>query len=144
MQKIALVFIILVASTLVLGCVSAPSQITPASTTKIPTRLNAAQVFSVARPYLTRVGGTDRGMVMIFGMSTCPWCTRTKELLASSNVSYWFMDIDKTSTQNVTQVLSPNGVFGMCEWTASVPIIIIKDKCIIGYNEEGIKGALGL
>ena len=90
-------------------------------------------------PY--RVTGTDRGRheIMLFALSTCVWCKKTKRLLNDLGMSYEFIDVDQLSGQDKAEVMevmrrhNPRGTF---------PTIVIDGECIVGYKEGQIKEAL--
>ena len=87
------------------------------------------------------IDGKDKGNVMIFALSTCGWCRRTKLLMQKLGVSYDFVDVDlapdneKEEIDKAISKWNPGGGF---------PTIVIDDKkCIIGYREDEIKELLG-
>jgi glutaredoxin len=91
---------------------------------------------------IEHVDGENKGKIMLFALSTCGWCRKTKEFLTKLGISYdyIFVDIlegdDRENTINEIKKWNPN---------ISFPTIVINDKdCIVGYKEDKIKEALGI
>ena len=42
----------------------------------------------------THVDGKDKGKVMLYTLSTCGWCRKTKALLKDLDVAYDYIDVD--------------------------------------------------
>lgn len=91
---------------------------------------------------LERVGGKDRGKVILYALSTCVWCNKTKKLLADLGVeySYIYVDLlkgdDRKSALDEVKRHNPKATF---------PTTVIDDeKCVIGFKEKEIKEALRL
>jgi glutaredoxin-like protein NrdH len=77
---------------------------------------------------------------MLYALSTCGWCARTKELLRTLGVefNYIFVDLlegnEQDDVMNEVERWNPKGSF---------PTLIIKDKIsIIGFREDEIREAL--
>ncbi len=87
------------------------------------------------------VEGKDNGKVVLFALSTCVWCKRTKKLLTDLGIeySYIFVDqLDRSARDEVEEEVR--------KWNprCSFPTLVINDdKCIVGYQEDDIKEALG-
>jgi glutaredoxin-like protein NrdH len=89
---------------------------------------------------ITHVPGRDAGHVMLFALSTCGWCARTRKLLEELGVAYDYEYVDllkgeeKHAAVKAVEKWNPAGSF---------PIIVLKDKkCIIGFKEDDIREAL--
>jgi len=87
------------------------------------------------------VGGNDKGKIMLYALSTCGWCAKTKELLRDMGVAfdYTFVDLldGKEQDDAITTVekYNPSGSF---------PTLVIDGrKIIIGFREQEIREALG-
>ncbi len=88
------------------------------------------------------VDGEDRGDILLYALSTCVWCKKTKKLLADLGVEYSYIYVDLLEGEERKRTLdevkrhNPN---------ASFPTTVINDDlCIVGYKEREIKEALGL
>ena len=90
---------------------------------------------------LQHVAGKNKGHIVLYALSTCPWCKKTKKLLEDMGVEYYFGDVDlmtdteKNEALRVIKKWNPNSSF---------PTMVIDDnKCIIGFQENKIKEVLG-
>jgi glutaredoxin-like protein NrdH len=88
------------------------------------------------------VAGKKAGKIMLYALSTCGWCNRTKEFLRSLGVEfdYVFVDLlegdEQEKTMSVVEKWNPKGSF---------PTVVIDDRiCIIGFHDDKIREALKL
>jgi glutaredoxin len=91
--------------------------------------------------YTTKVQGKKRGDILLFALSTCGWCRKTKNLLDSLGVEYRYIDVDLLDERVKDEVKKE-----VTRWNphSSFPTIVINnDKCIVGFQEEEIRKALG-
>jgi glutaredoxin len=91
--------------------------------------------------YMAYVPGNDHGAILLVGRSSCPHCQATKNLLATLNIGYYWVDLDSLDQANTTQVMRAIGFCGQVEY---VPVLVINNRppCIIGFNETRIREAL--
>ncbi|HPE63821.1 MAG TPA: glutaredoxin family protein [Methanothrix sp.] len=88
------------------------------------------------------VKGENRGKILLYALSTCVWCNKTKKLLADLGVEYSYIYIDllegdqRDRTIEEVRRHNPNITFPTT--------VIDDDRCIIGFKEKEIKEALGL
>ena len=86
-----------------------------------------------------RIEGTDRGTIILYALSTCQWCRRTKELLSELGVAFSYIYVDLLEEDEMKGIIdevtkyNPRGSF---------PTIRIGDKVIVGFHEEEIREAL--
>ncbi|MGQ9473824.1 MAG: glutaredoxin family protein [Candidatus Caldatribacteriaceae bacterium] len=77
--------------------------------------------------------------IMLYALSTCPFCKMTKRFFESQNLPFDYVDVDllepteKEKTVQKVQEISGRRAF---------PVIVIGDKVIVGYDELKIKEAL--
>ena len=92
-------------------------------------------------PYMVHVAGSEnRGAIILVGRSTCPWCQKTKALLANMSVDYYWVDLNILDQAETAEVMSS---LKICNDTSAVPILVINGQtCIIGYQEEKIRQAV--
>jgi glutaredoxin-like protein NrdH len=90
---------------------------------------------------INHVDGRKKGKVMLYALSTCGWCKKTKELLNELGVEYYYTHVDllkgseQTAAIGEIQKFNPDGSF---------PTLVLDDKkCIVGYKEDDIRKALG-
>jgi len=89
---------------------------------------------------IEHVKGENKGKIMLYALSTCVWCKKTKKLLDDLGVEYNFVYVDylegdeRDKTKREIMKWNPR---------CSFPTMVINDKeCIIGFKEEKIKEAL--
>ena len=89
---------------------------------------------------LKQVEGEDRGDVILYTLSTCGWCRKTKQLLKDLGVAYRYIDVDLLPAKEQQDVMKSIAVKNP---TGNFPTIIINDDtCIIGFREAEIREAL--
>ncbi len=89
---------------------------------------------------IEHVKGENKGKIILYALSTCSWCKKTKELLDSLGVEYSYVYVDY-----LEGVDSSNTMDEIKHWNpkCTFPTLVIKDKiCIVGYKEDEIKEAL--
>ena len=87
------------------------------------------------------VDGKEKGKVMLYALSTCIWCRKTKMLLNELGVAYDFVDVDLLDPEDQDKVVEIITKFNP---TGGFPTMIIDDNdCIKGYDERKIKEVLG-
>ena len=89
---------------------------------------------------IEHIEGKNKGKIILYALSTCVWCKKTKKLLEKLGVEYdyIFVDLlegkDREKAVNEVQKFNPR---------SSYPTLVINDKnCIVGYKEDKIKEAL--
>ena len=89
---------------------------------------------------LDHVEGRNRGRVVLYALSTCAWCRRTRRLLDGLGVDYYFVYVDllkdgeREDVEKTLMRINPR---------LSFPTIIINDTdVIVGYDEEVIRRKL--
>jgi glutaredoxin len=81
-------------------------------------------------------GDNKHHQVILYSLSTCGWCKKTKEFLKEQNIEYYYVDVDLLSREERedirNKILDKGG-------RLSYPAIIIDDKKVInGFNKEKI------
>ena len=114
---------------------------------------------------LQHVVGKNKGHIVLYALSTCPWCRKTKKLLEDLGVEYYFGDVDlmndadKKEALQVVQKCTPTShnylrVFlpvplrlltpEESQPSPSFPTMIIDNNtCIVGFQENKIKEIIG-
>jgi glutaredoxin-like protein NrdH len=87
------------------------------------------------------VDGKNKGKVMLYALSTCGWCAKTKELLRELGIAfdYTFVDLldgkEQDDAMDQVEKFNPGGSF---------PTLVIDNrKCIVGFREKEIREAFG-
>lgn len=89
---------------------------------------------------VNHVAGKDAGHIMLYALSTCGWCAKTRQLLEEIGVAYDYEYVDQlkgTEKQDAVKKVE--------KWNpaCSFPTLVIHDqKCIIGYREDEIRRVL--
>ncbi|MDD1684645.1 MAG: glutaredoxin family protein [Methanoregula sp.] len=85
------------------------------------------------------VDGKNKGKVMLYALSTCGWCAKTKDLLRELGVAfdYTFVDLldgrEQDEAMDQVEKFNPSGSF---------PTLVIDDKkSIVGFKEKEIREA---
>jgi glutaredoxin len=85
------------------------------------------------------VNGRKKGTVMLYALSTCQWCNRTKELLRELGIEFDYSYVDllegkeQDEAMDAVERFNPSGSF---------PTLVINDKkCIVGFREQEIREA---
>lgn len=87
------------------------------------------------------IDGKHRGKVMLYALSTCVWCKRTKRLLNDMKIAYDYIDVDLLDGAEREDINKK-----VLKWnpSGSYPTIVIDDRqSIVGYDPEKIKEVLG-
>lgn len=86
------------------------------------------------------VDGKDKGKVVLYALSTCVWCRRTKKLLGELGVAYEFVFIDQKTSEEKELY---KGEIRKHNPRCSYPTLVLNDeKCIVGYQDTEIREAL--
>lgn len=91
---------------------------------------------------LKHVPGKNKGKVMLYALSTCIWCRKTKELLNNLGVEYFYIDVDLLEEGDEKEQIKKE----IDKWNPShsFPIMVINNKQgINGYNDTKIRETLG-
>jgi len=90
---------------------------------------------------IEHVDGKNKGTVMLYALSTCGWCAKTKDLLRQMGVAFDYMFVDllegkeQDDAMNSVEKFNPSGSF---------PTLVIDNKrAIVGFREQEIREALG-
>ena len=86
------------------------------------------------------VKGENRGDIVLYGLSTCIWCRKTKNLLDKIGCDYKYIYVDLLEGNDKEKVKNDIKKFNP---RLSFPTLVINDdNCIVGYKEDEIKEAL--
>jgi glutaredoxin-like protein NrdH len=87
------------------------------------------------------VKGKNKGNIMMYALSTCGWCKKTKRLLNEIGVEYHYTDVDLLEGEKKAKAMEE-----LERWNPrrSFPTLVINDECIVGYQEDKIKEAIGI
>ena len=86
------------------------------------------------------VDGQDKGKVMLYALSTCIWCGRTKKLLSELGAAYDYIDVDLLEGSDKTKALEEIAKYNPAK---TFPTLVIGDESIRGFKEDLVRKALG-
>lgn len=88
---------------------------------------------------IEHVSGKNKGTVMLYALSTCGWCAKTKDLLRELGIEfdYTFVDLlegkEQDDAMNTVERFNPSGSF---------PTLVINNKKgVVGFKEQEIREA---
>lgn len=86
---------------------------------------------------IKKVAGKKVGDIIIFALSTCIWCRKTKQLFNELDVEYRYVDVDLLQGKDQEEAVAE-----MAKWNKmqSFPTIILDNKkMILGFKEQEIR-----
>jgi len=81
---------------------------------------------------MEHVGGQNKGKLVLFALSTCGWCKKTRELIEEFNAAYEYIYVDLLKGKEREEVVDM-----LKKWNPQVsfPTLVINDmKIIIGFK----------
>ena len=88
---------------------------------------------------MKHIKGKNKGDIVLYALSTCGWCRKTKDLLKDLGAEYRFVDVDLLKGKERKEIMEE-----VKRWNpqSSFPTVVINNKCIVGYDEQKIRGAI--
>jgi glutaredoxin-like protein NrdH len=91
---------------------------------------------------LTHVEGKNKGKIVLYALSTCVWCKKTRQFLDDLGVEYNYVHVDLLDQPGSISATEDIKIWNPA---CSFPTLVINnDKCIVGFKEDAIKEALGI
>ena len=89
---------------------------------------------------VNHVNGMKKGKVMLYALSTCGWCKKTRELLEQLGVEYDYTYVDLLKGEEQNTVIKEIKKYNP---SCNFPTLVIdSQKCIVGFKEDDIREAL--
>jgi glutaredoxin-like protein NrdH len=83
------------------------------------------------------ITGNNKGKVVMYGLSTCVWCKKTRQLLTDLGVDFDYIYVDLLSGSEEESAIRELKRFNQ---SVSFPTIIINDeRAILGFDEQAIR-----
>jgi len=85
---------------------------------------------------MKHVKGKKAGKILLYALSICPWCAKTKRLLDKMGIDYHYIYVDLLNGAKKEKVEKE-----VRRWNprVSFPTLVINsDICIVGHQEEEI------
>ena len=90
---------------------------------------------------MTHVNGKNKGKVVLYALSTCVWCKKTKKLLETLGVDFYYIYVDLLTGDERVKIMTEVSRFNSLR---SFPTIVIDDTTsIVGYQEKKIREVFG-
>lgn len=86
---------------------------------------------------MEHVEGVKKGKVVLYALSTCVWCQKTKKFLNELGIDYYYIFVDQLSGKEKEEIVKE-----VSKWNreCSFPTIVIDDKsCLVGYQKEELQ-----
>jgi len=85
------------------------------------------------------VPGRNAGQVMLYALSTCVWCKKTKQLLADLGVEYNYEYVDLLQDQEKGKAMET-----VKKWNpaCTFPTLVINNECVVGFDERKVRELL--
>jgi len=93
------------------------------------------------KKHIKKVPGEKNKEIMLFALSTCAWCKKTKALLDDLGLEYNYVDVDLLFGADREEA---HGAMRQHQQSTSFPTIIINsgEEVIIGFEEEKLRNSL--
>lgn len=79
--------------------------------------------------------------VMLYALTTCPYCRMTRKYLEDNDVEFDVLDVDRLEGEERAEAIAKvKEISG----GSSFPVVVIGDEIIVGFNKKRIKELLGL
>ena len=92
------------------------------------------------KEHLQHKVGKKKGNIMLYTLSTCVWCKKTKALLNDLQADYHYVDVDLLADADKDKAVKE-----ITKWNpaCSFPTLVIdNDRCIVGFKEHEIRELL--
>ena len=70
--------------------------------------------------------------VMVYALSTCPWCRKTKQWFDDSKIPYEAVDVDKLPDEEQDAVADKAYELGGRRF----PVVVINGEVIVGFSPD--------
>lgn len=89
---------------------------------------------------MKHIEGKKKGKIVLYALSTCGWCAKTRQLLKDLGVEHSYVYVDLLPREEIEEALheveryNPSGSFPT--------LVIDESKVIVGFREQEIREAL--
>lgn len=90
---------------------------------------------------MQHVDGENKGKIVLFALSTCGWCKKTRMLLEDVGAEYDYIYVDLLQGEERQEVIQE-----VEKWNPqlSFPTMVINDdETIVGFNEDRVREIFG-
>jgi glutaredoxin-like protein NrdH len=89
---------------------------------------------------MEHIPGKKKGNIVLYALSTCGWCAKTRNLLKELGVEYSYEYVDLLDGEDQDNIMNT-----IRKWNpaCSFPTMVINNnKCVIGFKEDEIRKEL--
>lgn len=83
------------------------------------------------------IPGTYKGEILVYALSTCVWCKKTRALLEELGIGYDYVYVDLEEEEDQNRIEEEIASFG--EGIGYPTIIVNGTECISGYIPDKIR-----
>ena len=83
------------------------------------------------------ISGKDKGDILVYALSTCVWCKKTRNLLEELGIGYDYIYVDLEEEEDQNKIEEEIEAYG--EGVGFPTVIINGSTCISGYNPEKLR-----
>lgn len=86
---------------------------------------------------MQHIEGQNKGDVVLYALSTCGWCKKTRMLLEDLEVEYDYIYVDLLEGDERQEIIEQ-----LKKWNPqlSFPTLVINnEECIVGFNEDKVR-----
>jgi glutaredoxin-like protein NrdH len=80
--------------------------------------------------------------VMLYALSTCIWCRKTREFLEAEGVTFDYIYVDLV--ESTDREAARTHIRQFSDRTSFPAIIVDEQDCIVGFKPDAIKERLGI
>lgn len=71
--------------------------------------------------------------IVVYGLSTCPWCRKTKQYFTDMQIDFDYINYDLANEEEQSKIMQDMKELGSGN---AFPFVKIGEEVIIGYNPE--------
>ncbi|HNR25621.1 MAG TPA: glutaredoxin family protein [Methanobacteriaceae archaeon] len=87
------------------------------------------------------VKGENKGKIVLFALSTCGWCNKTRKLIEELGVGYDYVYVDLLEGADRDEAVEALKIWNS---NLSFPTLVINDQeCIVGFDQDKIMELIG-
>ncbi len=86
---------------------------------------------------MNHIEGNKKGNVVLYALSTCQWCEKTKDLLGELKVDYYYVYVDMADYNELIKIKEEIKKYNPA---FSFPTLVLdQEDSIIGFDEKKIR-----
>ncbi|KON27394.1 glutaredoxin [miscellaneous Crenarchaeota group archaeon SMTZ-80] len=78
--------------------------------------------------------------IVMYALSTCPWCRKTKQFFKEKNIEFNFIDYDLAGEEEQDKIRNEMSKYG----NVAFPFVKIGEEVVIGYDPDKYSKLCGL